>query len=378
VQITTQIKLLPSKEQSAMLENTMQEYINTANKIVNEYVVGDKGIKHTSKSVIADLPSALKNQAIQDAKSIFKKYSKNLKVNAKKAEDKQKEIKVPILKKPIAVWNNQNYSIKFGYLSFPVWLNGKSTRIVVKAVITDHQLNLLTNKLGTLRITKKLGKYIAQIAVDVEEKQIIDGQVMGIDLGLKIPAVAVAENRKTIFCGNGRQNKYFKRKHRATRKKLGKLKKQKAINTLDNKEQRWMQDQDHKVSRQLVNFAKENNVSVIRLEQLAGIRQTARTSRKNEKNLHTWSFYRLASFIEYKAILEGIKVEYVNPKYTSQTCPNCDTKNKANDRKYKCACGFKAHRDRVGAINIISAPVVSGNSLTQSRAFQGFFLKKAP
>ncbi|MCZ2992118.1 RNA-guided endonuclease TnpB family protein, partial [Acinetobacter baumannii] len=84
-----------------------------------------------------------------------------------------------------------------------------------------------------------------------------------------------------------------------------------------------MQDQDHKVSREIIDFATDNNISVIRLEQLTNIRQTARTSRKNEKNLHTWSFYRLAQFIEYKANLVGIKVEYVNPAYTSQTCPKC-------------------------------------------------------
>ena len=64
----------------------------------------------------------------------------------------------------------------------------------------------------------------------------------------------------------------------------------------------------------MFNFAKENNVSVIRVEQLSGIRQTARTSRKNEKNLHTWSFYRLAQFIEYKAILEGIQWDKINKR----------------------------------------------------------------
>lgn len=63
-----------------------------------------------------------------------------------------------------------------------------------------------------------------------------------------------------------------------------------------------------------------NKISAIRLEPLANIRQTTRTSRKNEKNLHIWSFYRLSQFIEYKANLEGIKVEYINPAYTSQTC----------------------------------------------------------
>jgi IS605 OrfB family transposase len=363
MQITTQIKLLPTKEQSALLINTTQEYIRTVNSSVDCYTQAETKLKLTSKSVIADLPSALKNQAIKDAKNVFKKYTKNLKVNAKKEPDKQKEVKVPVLKKPVAIWNNQNFAIKFGYISFPVWLNGKSTRIMVKAVIADYQANLLSNRLGTLRITKKSGKYIAQIAVNVESMQAIGTYVMGIDLGLKIPAVSVTETGKTKFVGNGRQNKYFKRKNRAIRKKLGKLKKLKAIKKLDNKEQRWMADKDHKISRQLVNFAKQNNVAIIRLEKLSGIRQTARISRKNEKNLHTWSFYRLAQFIEYKAILEGIKVEYVNPKYTSQTCPVCGKRNHAKDRKYQCECGFKGHRDIIGAKNIIFAPVVDGKSL---------------
>lgn len=123
-----------------------------------------------------------------------------------------------------------------------------------------------------------------------------------------------------------------------------------------------MKDQDHKVSRAIVNFAKDNKISVIRLEQLVNIRQTTRTSRKNEKNLHTWSFYRVSQFIEYKANLEGIKVEYVNPAYTSQTCPKCAEKNQSQDRKYRCKCGFRTHRDIVGAMNIRYAPMVDGNS----------------
>ena len=257
-----------------------------------------------------------------------------------------------------------NFILQSTKISFPVWKDGKSTRIVVKAIITDYQETLLTNKLGTLRITQKSGKYIAQIAVQMEETKTTGNQIMGVDLGLKIPAAAVTQDGKTKFFGNGRQNKFIKRKHRSARRKLGKLKKLAVIRKRDNKEQRWMKDTDHKISRQIVNFAKENQVSTIRLEALSGIRQTARTSRKNEKNLHTWSFYRLAQYIEYKAILEGIQVEYVNPKYTSQKCPVCGERNKANDRKYQCSCGYKGHRDRVGALNIISATVIDGNSLS--------------
>ncbi|MBS3937166.1 MAG: transposase, partial [Peptococcaceae bacterium] len=38
--------------------------------------------------------------------------------------------------------------------------------------------------------------------------------------------------------------------------------------------------------------------------------------------------------------------------------------HKAKDRDYRCSCGYRTHRDRLGAINILSAPVIGGNSLS--------------
>ena len=201
---------------------------------------------------------------------------------------------------------------------------------------------------------------MAQIAVEKVEKECLGSNIVGVDLGLKIPAVAASNTGRVKFLGNGRENKFLKRKHRQIRKKLGKAKKLKAIKKRNNKEQRWMKDKDHKSSRQIVNFAIQSNASVIRMEKLANIRNTARTSRKNEKNLHTWSFYCLAQYIEYKAKLLGIKVDYVNPKNTSKKCPICEKLNTAKDRKYVCSCGYHGHRDIVGAKNIISAPVIAG------------------
>ena len=125
-----------------------------------------------------------------------------------------------------------------------------------------------------------------------------------------------------------------------------------------------MKDQNHKISRKIVNMAIKEQVSVIKIEKLTNIRQTTRTSRKNAKNLHNWSFYQLQMFIAYKAALAGIEVVEVNPAYTSQTCPSCGERNKAKDRTYQCPCGFHAHRDRVGAINIMRQPVADGNSLS--------------
>jgi putative transposase len=346
---TVKIKLLPTIEQENHLISISKTYIKTVNEIVSEMVDAKKSLNLTSKDVSGLMPSSVKNQVIRDAKSVYRK-SKKLGI-------------VPILKKPVCIWNNQNYNVNERSIDFPLWIEGKCMRIEVKAVFDDYQRTLLKNaiKFGTLRITQKSGKWIAQIAV--EDPALITVHtdvVMGVDLGLKVPAVAKTSDGKIKFFGNGRMNKFFKRRFHAFRKKLGKAKKLSALKKIHDKEQRWMKDLDHKISRAIVNFAIENNVSIIRLEKLSGIRQTAKTSRKNEKNLHTWSFYRLANYIEYKATLVGVRVEYVDPAYTSQICPVCGQLNKAKGRNYTCDCGYHVHRDLVGAINIINAPVIAG------------------
>ncbi|RHW66437.1 hypothetical protein DZC34_02565 [Clostridium botulinum] len=39
--------------------------------------------------------------------------------------------------------------------------------------------------------------------------------------------------------------------------------------------------------------------------------------------LRNWSYYQLQNFIEYKAERVGIKVKYIDPYHTSQTCSEC-------------------------------------------------------
>lgn len=352
--ITIKLKLQPNRFQKKLLEKMSKTYICVINDLVSEMVEYKQPTKKTTKNVVAPLPSAVKNQAIKDAKSVFTKSKKT------------GYAMIPILKKPVCIWNNQNYSVSEREISVPLFVDGRSKRIPIRVQWNEKNnrfQELMKGKRGTLRITQKSHKWIAQISVTIPTKPINGHQLMGVDLGLKVPAVAVTEGGQTKFFGNGRMNKFKKRYFRKKRKSLGKAKKIKAIRTIHDKEQRWMKNQDHQISRAIVDFAIKNDVSVIRLEKLKNIRQTARTSRKNNQNLHSWSFYRLANFIEYKANLIGIAVEYVDPAYTSQKCPSCSERNKAADRQYHCKnCGFSTHRDRVGAMNIIHAPLMYGKS----------------
>ncbi len=151
---------------------------------------------------------------------------------------------------------------------------------------------------------------------------------------------------------------YTRRRFSANRRKLGKAKKLQAIKKSKDKESRWMKDQNHKISRQIVHFAIANGVGVIRMEDLTDIRNTAKSKRSDPgRNPHSWSFYQFKEFIKYKAEMVGIRFELVNPKYTSQTCKNGhQAKANRNGLLFRCKeCGYTCHADLNGAINIAKA-----------------------
>ena len=372
MQLSETVKLYMTKEQKSLVAMAMNEYISTVNSLVSVATNGTSISKYTTSDVDAALPSALINQCIRDAKSIVNKYNKdrrkvsikNRKLTKQKSNITIKKPTLSVLKRPCCYVNNQNFKIRDNCIEFPVLINGKSKRIAINTPITDKQKQIFANaKLGTMRIVYKSNKIVAQIVYEViEPEDTGDGNIMGIDLGIKCPAVSYISDGSVKFYGNGRKNKYMRRHYKYLRKKLGEAKKPKAIKRINNKEQRIMKDIDHKLSHDIVEAAVFHNVKVIKLERLANIRSTTRTSRKNNPSLHTWSFYRLAQYIEYKAKLAGIKVEFVNPAYTSQRCPICGHVYHANDRNYTCSCGFHIHRDLLGAMNICNSTEYVGDS----------------
>ena len=374
MQLSETVKVYPTEYQKTLITQTMTEYIDTVNSLVSDAISGHPIAKITTADVSVNLPSALTNQCIRDAKSIIKKHYKfchkavikNRSLAKRGSSIRIKAPNLPILKKPCCYINNQNYKVKDNCIEFPVMINGKSKRISVMVKLTDRQKTLFSDaKFGTMRIVTKNHTLVAQIVYNVAEPELkSDGNVMGVDLGIKCPAVSYCSDGSVKFYGNGRKNKYMRRHYAYLRKKLQTLKKMRVVKRINDKEQRIMRNIDHKLSHDIVETAVAHNVKVIKLEQIQNIRSTTRKSRKNNHSLHSWSFYRLAQFIEYKAKLAGISVEYVNPAYTSQTCPICGSVHHANDRNYTCECGFHIHRDLLGAMNICNSTEFVGNRQT--------------
>ena len=96
----------------------------------------------------------------------------------------------------------------------------------------------------------------------------------------------------------------------------------------------------------------DKSIGTIVLGDLTGIRKEIDYGKSANQKLHQWAFCKITNLITYKAQILGMKVVEINEAYTSQTCPKCGNRKKPSDRNYTCKCGFKYHRDGVGAINI--------------------------
>lgn len=174
-----------------------------------------------------------------------------------------------------------------------------------------------------------------------------DGELLNHSTGPKHAHVNQARARYSRF----RQKLQQKGTKRATR----------LLKKRSGREQRFAKDVNHCLSKALVSTAKGTGRGLA-LEDLKNIRSRVNGSKRQRRVLHSWAFAQLRSFIAYKAALAGVRVVYVNPAYTSQTCSHCGHCEKANrpsQARFLCkSCGFSIHADLNAAENIRRAAVI--------------------
>jgi transposase, IS605 OrfB family, central region len=100
-----------------------------------------------------------------------------------------------------------------------------------------------------------------------------------------------------------------------------------------DKEQRFVHDQLHTVSRRVVEWIQRFDTPVIVFEDLKDIRDDIEYGTQMNRRLHSLPFAKLRDFISYKAAWWGIPSDDVDPEYTSQQCPLCGHTERANRHK---------------------------------------------
>ena len=356
ITITAKVQIAATDTDKVLLNKTMSVYCDACN-YVSDYVFRTHDLKQFSLNKI--LYSTLREKfslKSQMAQSVFKTVIARYKTIL----ENQNEWIKPSFKKPQydLVWN-RDYSLTQNCFSVNT-LNGR-VKLPYFAEGMSKYFNHSIYRFGTAKLVNKRGKYYLHIPVtyEVEESNISDiCNVVGIDRGINFVVATYDSKHKSGFV-SGKAIKQKRANYSRLRKELqmrhtpsSRLR----LKAIGQRENRWMQDINHQVSKALATGNPKHTLFV--LEDLTGIRNvTERVKTKNRYVSVSWSFYDLEQKLIYKAKQNQSSVIKVDPRYTSQCCPACGHTEKSNRNKkihlFTCKnCGYTSNDDRIGAMNL--------------------------
>ena len=356
ITITAKVQIVATDTDKVLLNKTMSVYCDACN-YVSDYVFRTHDLKQFSLNKI--LYSTLREKfslKSQMAQSVFKTVI----ARYKSILENQNEWIKPSFKKPQydLVWN-RDYSLTQNCFSVNT-LNGR-VKLPYFAEGMSKYFNHSIYKFGTAKLVNKHGKYYLHIPVtyEVEESNISDiCNVVGIDRGINFVVATYDSKHKSGFV-NGKAIKQKRADYSRLRKELQMRhtpSSRRRLKAIGQRENRWMQDINHQVSKALATGNPKHTLFV--LEDLTGIRNvTERVKTKNRYVSVSWSFYDLEQKLIYKAKQNQSSVIKVDPRYTSQCCPACGHTEKSNRNKkihlFTCKnCGYTSNDDRIGAMNL--------------------------
>ena len=167
----------------------------------------------------------------------------------------------------------------------------------------------------------------------------VDGEVRRYDLKQLYHIHGVYESKRR------RLQKMAKRKPKTAKRLLEKYSKRER-----NRAKDFMQKLTTKIAREL----QAKRLGAI-LEDLRGIKTRTLNKGKNmNRKLSKWNARQFQFMLSYKLAWIGLPVKFVNPAYSSQTCPKCSGHMVASGgRIMKCKeCGLELDRDVVAVLNL--------------------------
>jgi len=243
-----------------------------------------------------------------------------------------------------------------------VSLNTIDGRVICRLILGKRQHDMLVDPAwehGGAELVWRDGIYYLNITQSCQAPSLHEtSDAIGVDLGI---ASIATDSTGEQFTG---KQVRAKRSHfvvrRAALQRVGTRSAKRRLKKLSGKERRYMKDVNHRISKSLVRKAVVSR-KALALEDLTGIREEITVRREHRYERHAWAFYQLRMSIAYKAAWAGVKIRFVNPAYTSQTCcvcGHCERANRQSQASFLCQqCGFCCNADVNAAKNISQAPV---------------------
>lgn len=367
MKLVAQVKLQPTPEQAELLKHTL-ERVNFAANFVSDTAWHQQSFRQYDLHKLTYYPVRENfGLSAQVAVRLIAKVA-----DAYKLDRKTKRTFKP---HGSITYDDRILTWKIDKRIVSLWALGG--RIELPFVAGARQLRLLETRQGEVDLVYRDRQFYLFQTCDVEEPEPsdIDG-FLGVDLGVNNIAV---DSDGAVFQGKTVKNVRYR--HRRLRTKLqakGTKSTRRRLKKLAGKERRFAAWTNHNISKSIVAKAKDT-CRGIAIEELGGIRDRVTVRKSQRATLHSWSFFQLRSFIEYKAQRAGVVVVAVDPRNTSRTCPACGCVDKANRKtqsSFLCVqCGFSGLADHIAAGNIsrratVSPPNVSTAQTTVQRQGQ--------
>ena len=255
------------------------------------------------------------------------------------------------------IWTNQAVKVKDGKLVLP---NARGTNPVVIDGWTHPKPVQVEIGWDGREYELRASYKIANDGLSSE------GLLASVDLGEVHPAVMGTENIHIILNGRLlRSKRRYREKLKAKlsaridRKKKGGKRRERLIESKKRKLRKLnnqIRDIEHKLTAAGIKTLHEAGVRKLVIGDVRGIRVGNDCGKVQNQRLHQAPLGRIRSYLEYKGVRLGWKKpDLQNEAYSSKNCPRCEARNNPRGRNYFCAtCGFKAHRDVVGQVNILN------------------------
>ena len=356
MKLVVQIQLLPDCDQAAKLRTVVERFNEAAN-----FVAGVAFEQRTAN--VFELRRLCYN-AVRERFGLSSQMAQLAIKTARDAYCRDKTMRAKFRKHAAVAFDQRIMSFKGIDRVSLLTLEG---RVVVPFVLGQYQREGMRLPRGQSDLVlRKDGKWFLLVTVDLPDSAPTSRtDFIGVDLGIANLATDSDGDRHS-----GEPVEKVRRKHRLQRQRLqrkGTRGAKKKLKRIAAKEARFRRHESHVLSKKIVAKA-EGTGRGIALEKLQGIRErvTARGTEARNR-LGGWAFAQLAAFVEYKARLAGVPVVYVNPRHTSQTCPecgHCERSNRRSQSEFVCKmCGYEEHADVVAARNIRNAALSPDRAL---------------
>jgi IS605 OrfB family transposase len=212
-------------------------------------------------------------------------------------------------------------------------------------------------------VVREDGQWFLLVVVQVPDgTPIPPTDFLGVDLGvvnLAATSDGATHSGEAIEACRARYLTYRRRLQRAATvaQMDGKRPKniRRALKRTAKREAGFRRDTNHCISKTLVAAATGNGHGIA-LENLTYIRTRTRFRKPQRATMSGWAFAQLRCFVEYKAALAGVPVVLVDPRNTSRECSACGhiaTANRQTQARFSCTqCGYTTNADLNAALNI--------------------------